>query len=119
MWLMLQQPVPDDYVLATGEMHSVREFVEHAFAHVGRRIAWRGKGVDEVGIDAATGKDLVRVDPRYFRPTEVDELQGDFSKARAKLGWRPRTTFAELIAEMVENDLALIDQEAWRYDRTG
>jgi GDPmannose 4,6-dehydratase len=119
MWLMLQQPEPDDYVLATGEAHTVRELVERAFAHVGRRIAWRGKGVDEVGIDAATGKDLVRIDPRYFRPTEVDELLGDPSKARAKLGWAPKTTFADLVAEMVEADLALAGQEAWRNDRTG
>ena len=119
IWLMLQQPEPDDYVLATGETHSVREFVEGAFAHVGRRIEWRGKGVDEVGIDAATGKELVRIDPRYFRPTEVEELLGDASKARTKLGWAPKTTFAELVAEMVESDLALAKQEAWRNDRTG
>ena len=119
IWLMLQQPEPDDYVLATGETHSVREFVEGAFAHVGRRIEWRGKGVDEVGIDAATGKELVRIDPRYFRPTEVEELLGDASKARKKLGWAPKTTFAELVAEMVESDLALAKQEAWRNDRTG
>jgi GDPmannose 4,6-dehydratase len=118
MWLMLQQAEPDDYVLATGEMHSVREFVECAFAHVGRRIAWRGKGVDEVGIDAVTGKELVCIDPRYFRPTEVDKLLGDASKARSKLGWSPKTTFAQLVAEMVESDLALADQEAWRNDRT-
>jgi GDPmannose 4,6-dehydratase len=119
MWLMLQQPEPDDYVFATGEMHSVREFVERALAHVGRRIEWRGRGVDEAGIDAATGKDVVRIDPRYFRPTEVDELLGDASKARAKLGWAPRSTFAELVAEMVESDLAQVDKEAGRNDRTG
>ena len=116
MWLMLQQPRPDDYVLATGEMHSVREFVEHAFAHVDRRIVWRGKGVEETGIDARTGKDLVRIDPRYFRPTEVEQLLGDPSKARAKLGWRHKISFKELVAEMVDSDLALLQQEAWRND---
>jgi GDPmannose 4,6-dehydratase len=118
MWLMLQQPQPDDYVLATGETHSVREFVERAFARVDRRIEWRGKGIDEVGLDAASGKELVRVDRNYFRPTEVDALLGDPSKARTKLGWSHKTSFAELVAEMVDADLALIDQEAWRHDRT-
>jgi len=118
MWLMLQQPEPDDYVLATGEAHSVREFVEAAFACVGRTIEWQGKGANEVGIDAKTGKDLVRIDPRYFRPTEVDELLGDASKARAKLGWMHKTAFAELVAEMVEGDLEAIDQETWRNDRS-
>jgi GDPmannose 4,6-dehydratase len=118
MWLILQQAEPDDYVLATGEMHSVREFVEHAFAHVGRRIAWRGKGVDEVGVDVKTGKDLVHIDPRYFRPTEVDQLLGDPSKARTKLGWRHKISFKQLVAEMVESDLALFQQEVWRNDRS-
>ena len=88
---MLQQDAPDDYVLATGEAHSVREFVERAFACTGREILWRGRGVDEVGLDARSGKELVRIDPRYFRPTEVDLLQGDPSKAHARLGWRHRT----------------------------
>jgi len=88
MWLMLQQPDPDDYVLATGEAHSVREFIERAFGEVGREIRWQGSGAGEVGFDARTGKDLVRVDPRYFRPTEVDELVGDASKAAERLGWR-------------------------------
>ena len=118
MWLMLQQEEPDDYVLATGETHSVREFVERAFAHVGCRIAWRGSGADEVGIDEASGKEIVHIDPRYFRPTEVDELWGDASKARARLGWEPKTTFADLVAEMVEADLKGIEQETWRNDRT-
>ena len=117
MWLMLQQPQPDDYVLATGEMHSVREFVEHAFAHVGRRIVWRGRGVEEVGVDVKTGKDVVRIDARYFRPTEVEQLLGDPSKARAKLGWRHKISFKQLVAEMVECDLALLNQEVWRNDR--
>ncbi|HLT01727.1 MAG TPA: GDP-mannose 4,6-dehydratase [Geminicoccaceae bacterium] len=111
MWLMLQQDAPDDYVLATGEAHSVREFVERAFACLGRQILWRGQGVDEVGICARSGRELVRVDPRYFRPTEVDLLQGDASKARARLGWRHRTTFAELVREMVEADLAAVRRE--------
>ncbi|MCP4781407.1 MAG: GDP-mannose 4,6-dehydratase [Hyphomicrobium sp.] len=118
MWLMLQQAEPDDYVLATGETHSVREFVERAFAHVGRTIIWRGAGADEVGIDKRTGKELVHIDPRYFRPTEVDELLGDASKAREKLGWVPKIKFAELVAEMMESDLKAIEQEQWRNDRT-
>jgi GDPmannose 4,6-dehydratase len=117
MWLMLQQDRPDDYVLATGEMHSVREFAEHAFAHVGRTITWRGKGIDEVGYEAKTGRELVKVDPRYFRPTEVEQLLGDASKANTKLNWRPKTKFRELVAEMVASDLANIRQDAWRKDR--
>ncbi len=116
MWLMLQQEEPDDYVLATGEMHSVREFVEHAFAHVGRTITWRRTGVDEVGYEARTGRELVKVDPRYFRPTEVEQLLGDASKAEAKLGWRPKTKFRELVAEMVASDVNTIGQDAWRKD---
>jgi GDPmannose 4,6-dehydratase len=115
MWLMLQQAEPDDYVLATGEMHSVREFVEHAFACVGRRVAWRGNGVDEAGVDVRTGKDLVRIDPRYFRPTEVEQLLGDPAKARAKLGWRHKISFKQIVVEMVESDLALY-QQPWRND---
>jgi GDPmannose 4,6-dehydratase len=114
MWLMLQQPQPDDYVLATGESHSVREFVEQAFACVGRAIAWQGKGRDEVGVDAKTGRVLVRVDRRYFRPTEVDVLQGDPSKARRVLGWGHRTSFADLVAEMVRADLKAVARETWR-----
>src|SRR5271155_4048459 len=93
MWLILQQAQPDDYVLATGESHTVREFVENAFGHLGRKIVWRGSGKDEQGIDAADGRILVEVDRRYFRPTEVDSLLGDASKALAKLGWRHKTTF--------------------------
>ena len=117
MWLMLQQPEPDDYVLATGESHSVREFTEFAFAGVGLRLEWRGKGEDEVGVDAETGEELVRVDRRYFRPTEIDDLLGDASKAHQKLGWRPETSFAELVAEMVEFDLKAVAEEAGRKDR--
>ena len=116
MWLMLQQPEPDDYVLATGESHSVREFIELAFGEVGRRITWQGQGADEIGIDDRTGKDLVRVDSRYFRPTEVDELLGDPSKAAERLGWRHETSFKELVAEMVLSDLKAVPGEVWRKD---
>ena len=116
MWLILQQSEPGDYVLATGEKHSVREFVELAFAQVGRTIEWSGKGVEEVGIDANTGAELVRVDPRYFRPTEVEQLLGDPSKAHEKLGWRHKTSFKELVTEMVESDLKVVAQEHWRND---
>jgi GDPmannose 4,6-dehydratase len=106
MWRIMQHSEPDDFVLATGEDHSVREFVECAFAEVGRRIVWRGTGLDEIGLDAATGTVLVRIDSRYFRPTEVQTLLGDASKARAKLGWRPAVTFGELVAQMVAADVA-------------
>ena len=105
MWRILQQPEPDDYVLATGESHSIREFVELAFAYVDRTIEWRGKGLDEVGIDACSGEVLVGIDPRYFRPTEVDLLLGDPSKARHVLGWMHTVAFPELVAEMVRSDL--------------
>ena len=109
MWLMLQQDRPDDYVLATGECHTVREFVELAFAEVGRRIAWTGSGVEETGSDAATGQVVVRIDPRYFRPTEVDLLLGDPTKARERLGWSPRIGFRQLVAEMVAADVAALN----------
>jgi GDPmannose 4,6-dehydratase len=105
MWRIMQQPEPDDFVLATGEAHSVREFVECAFAEVGQTILWRGDGLDEVGIDEASGKILVRVDPRYFRPTEVNALLGDASKARAAFGWKPNVTFFQLVREMVAADV--------------
>ena len=118
MWRILQQPHGDDYVLATGEMHSVREFVELAFAEIGRKIAWSGQGVDEVGRDAATGEALILVDPRYFRPTEVDELLGDPTKARDKLGWQHTTSFRELVAEMVTGDREAVARERWRQDRS-
>ena len=114
MWLILQQPSPDDYVLATGSMHSVREFVELAFRGVGRMIEWRGTGVEEVGLERKTGKILVRIDPRYFRPTEVDELCGDPSKARERLGWSHKTSFKELVAEMVASDLERVADVRWR-----
>src|SRR5271166_5152890 len=105
MWLMLQQPEPDDYVLATGEEHSVREFVEKAFGCIGRTIAWRGEGVTEQGVDARDGRVLIEIDPRYFRPTETDALLGDPSKARQKLGWKHKVSFEQLAREMVETDL--------------
>jgi GDPmannose 4,6-dehydratase len=117
MWLMLQQPAPDDYVLATGESHSVREFVELAFAETGRTIEWRGKGVDEQGVDTRTGAVLVRIDPRYFRPTEVDLLEGDPSRARERLGWSHRTSFRELVAEMVQADLGAVSREGENVNR--
>jgi GDPmannose 4,6-dehydratase len=117
MWMMLQQDEPDDYVLATGEKHSVREFVERAFDHVGRAIAWRGTGVDETGIDAKSGQILVEIDPRYFRPTEVDLLLGDPGKARQKLGWRHKTSFADLVKEMVEGDRGEVRSERERANR--
>lgn len=107
MWLMMQQPKPDDFVLATGEAHSVREFVESAFAVIGRRIRWQGEGVNETGVDVANGKKLIKIDPRYFRPTEVDILLGDASKARAKLGWKHKVGFDALVAELVTSDLSL------------
>ena len=117
MWLMMQQPEPDDFVLATGESHSVREFVERAFAHVGYTIAWKGKGRDEVGVDERTGAVLVKIDPRYFRPTEVDALCGDASKAHQRLGWRPETAFDDLIREMVDADMrTAADGRSFRHD---
>lgn len=112
MHRILQADTPDDFVLATGETHSVRELVELAFAEVDRRIEWRGEGVEETGIDARSGKAVVRIDPTYFRPTEVDLLIGDCSKARDKLGWKPRTSFAQLVKEMVASDLCAARREA-------
>ena len=117
MWLIMQQDQPDDYVLATGESHSVREFVEKAFGCVGRTIVWRGSTTDEKGIDKASGKVLVEVDPRYFRPTEVDVLIGDASKARQKLGWHHKVSFDELVREMVEADLVAVRSEHSRRSR--
>ena len=114
MHLILQQDRPDDYVLATGEMHSVREFIERAFAEVGRTIVWRGKGVDEQGVDDKSGEILVRIDPRYFRPTEVDLLLGDPSKARKVLGWKHEITFPDLVREMVASDLKKVAAEGPR-----
>jgi GDPmannose 4,6-dehydratase len=105
MWLIVQHSQPDDFVIATGESHSVREFVEVAFRKVGITIAWQGQGEGERGIDADTGRVLIEIDRRYFRPTEVDRLQGDASKARRLLGWEPRMTFDHLVSIMVDSDL--------------
>ena len=119
-WLMLQQEAPEDYVIATGEQHSVREFIEVAAAELGYGLHWKGDGVDEKGFDDQTGKIIVAVDRRYFRPTEVDTLLGDASKARQKLGWRSRTSFGQLVSEMVAEDLreaerdSLCQQEGFR-----
>jgi len=115
MWLMLQQDKPDDFLLATGEAHSVREFIERAFGHIGRRIEWRGKGSEEVAIDTATGAAVVKVDPRYFRPAEVASLVGDPAKAHKVLGWHHRIPFGELVREMMEADLAGVVREERRH----
>ena len=117
MWLMLQQPEPDDFVLATGESRSVREFVEHAFAHIGRTVVWRGQGLDEAGVDAKNGEILVKIDPRYFRPTEVHSLLGDPRKAHQRLGWRAEVGFAQIVREMVEADLQRVeDANSFRHE---
>ncbi len=114
MWLMLQQQTGDDYVLSTGKMHSVRELVECAFGALGHKIEWRGKGAEEAGHDAATGRRIVAVDPHYFRPTEVDLLLGDSSKAQRVLGWTHRTGFADMIQEMIDEDVKLLPIEQLR-----
>ncbi|HVM96984.1 MAG TPA: GDP-mannose 4,6-dehydratase [Candidatus Acidoferrales bacterium] len=111
-WLILQSTEPEDYVIATGRQHSVREFVVRAAARLDMQIEWQGAGVSEVGVDRSSGKTIVRIDPRYFRPTEVDALIGDATKARTKLGWKPKIDFDELIAEMVANDLAHARRDA-------
>lgn len=108
MWLMLQQPKPDDFVIATGETHSVREFIETAFRYAGINIVWQGKGLREKGIDKKTGKVLVRIDPAYFRPNEVNYLCGDFSKAKKVLGWKPKTKFNQLVKIMLDADMERI-----------
>lgn len=109
MWLILQQPEPDDFVIATGEFHSVREFVTLAFSRIGISLLWEGNGIDEKGIDSATGRVLVEVDPRFFRPSEVDELLGNPAKARDVLGWNPQaTSFERLVELMVDSDLKLV-----------
>ena len=111
-WLMLQQETPEDFVIATGTQYSVRDFVATAGSLLGMQIEWRGDGVEEVGVDAASGRTLVYVDPRYFRPTEVDTLLGDATKARQKLGWTAEVTFSELVTEMVESDLDVAKRDA-------
>ncbi|EIJ34204.1 GDP-mannose 4,6-dehydratase [Thiothrix nivea] len=110
-WLMLQQEQPEDFVVATGVQHSVREFLEIAAQELDIPLRWEGSGVEEKGYDTATGKCIVAVDPRYFRPTEVGNLLGDASKAREKLGWKPRITFAELVQEMVQEDMRLVQRD--------
>ena len=111
-WLMLQQATPEDYVIATGEQHSVRDFVASAAAELEMPLRWHGSGLEEHAIDGNTGRTVVRVDPRYFRPAEVDSLLGDASKARRQLGWSPQVTFAELVREMVESDWRLAQRDA-------
>jgi GDPmannose 4,6-dehydratase len=111
-WLMLQQDSPEDFVIATGQQYSVREFVERAAAEMQMRIEWSGSGIAERGVDVRSGKAIVRIDERYFRPTEVETLLGDASKARSKLGWRPETSFESLVREMVEADLEIAQRDA-------
>jgi len=111
-WLMLQQDVPDDFVIATGEQYSVREFAAAAGACLNMKIEWRGSGVEEVGVDTRTGQTVIRVDPRYFRPTEVETLLGDASKAKRLLGWSARTSFADLVKEMADGDFELARRDA-------
>ena len=111
-WMMLQQDEAKDYVIATGHQYSVRDFVQAAATHLGMKIDWQGQGVDECGIDTVTGNTVIRIDPRYFRPTEVETLLGDASKARAELGWQPEITFEALVEEMVREDLALAERDA-------
>jgi GDPmannose 4,6-dehydratase len=116
MWRMLQQDTPDDYVIATGETHSVRTFCELAFAHAGLVLEWQGRGENEIGVEKATGRELVRVDPSYFRPTEVDMLVGDPSKAKRQLGWQATTTVEALAKLMVDADIkALHDGTEYKY----
>jgi GDPmannose 4,6-dehydratase len=111
MWLMLQQPAPDDFVVATGETHTVREFAEKVFARLDMPLQWQGTGVQEKGVDARSGKILIEIDPKYFRPAEVDLLLGDPSKARRELGWQPRVGFEELVAMMTDEDLQMAERE--------
>jgi len=117
MWRIVQHDEPDDFVLCTEETHSVREFVELAFSHIGRTIEWQGEGVEQKGIDDKTGDILVEIDPRYFRPTEVEYLLGDSTKARETLGWKYTTPFTDLVREMVEHDLKLVKEEMSRQNR--
>ena len=111
MWLMLQQDEPDDYVIATNETRTVREFVETAFGHVGITVEWKGEGIDEIGIDKATGKTIVKVNKKFFRPAEVDVLLGNPAKAETKLGWVREIPFADLVKRMIDNDMALVEKE--------
>jgi GDPmannose 4,6-dehydratase len=108
---MLQQPAPDDYVIATGETHTVRDFAQAAFEAIGIHLEWSGRGVNEAGVDGKTGRRVARVDPELFRPADADHLVGDYSKARQTLGWSPKTKFNDLVRLMVEHDLALVSEE--------
>ncbi|MCP3967647.1 MAG: GDP-mannose 4,6-dehydratase [Lentisphaerae bacterium] len=110
MWMMMQQSGGDDYVVATGEMHSVREFIEESFKCVGREIEWHGKDVKEIGIDTTTGNTVVKIDPQYFRPAEVNQLLGNPAKAKNKIGWEPKVKFKELVRLMTEGDLRLLEK---------
>ncbi len=116
-WLMLQQDTPDDFVIATGEQYSVREFVSRSAAHLDIQVDWQGEGVEEVGVDRGSGKVIVKVDPRYFRPTEVETLLGDPSKAKSQLGWTPKTSFAELVEEMTLADFDIAKRERLMVDQ--
>lgn len=111
MWLMLQQETPDDYVIATNETRTVREFVETAFSHIGITIEWKGTGVDEIGIDKATGKTIIKINPQYFRPAEVDVLLGNPAKAEKNLNWKREISFTELVKRMVDHDMELVAKE--------
>lgn len=111
MWLMLQQETPDDYVIATNETRTVREFVETAFSHIGITIEWKGQGVDEVGINKSTGKVVIKINPQFFRPAEVDVLLGNPAKAENKLGWKREIPFTELVTRMVDHDMELVSKE--------
>jgi GDPmannose 4,6-dehydratase len=111
MWLILQHTDPDDFVIATGQSYSVKEFVGAAFREVGIDIVWEGSGIEEKGVDSKSGKTMVEVDPRYFRPTEVESLQGDASKAKRLLGWEPRVEFPDLVKRMVAADLKEAEKE--------
>ena len=114
MWLMLQQEQADDYVIATNETRTVREFVELAFAHTGIEVEWKGNGIDEIGVDKAAGKMIVKVNPRFFRPAEVDVLLGNPAKAEEKLGWGREISFSDLVKRMVDNDMKLVEKEIIR-----
>ena len=113
MWMMLQQDTPDDYVAATNEMHTVREFIEKSFGRVGIEIEWEGEGVDEVGKNKTSGDVIVRMDKRYYRPCEVDQLLGDPSKAKRRLGWEPKVKFEELVQIMTDGDLRLLENPSY------
>ena len=115
MWTILQQPKPDDYVISTGESHTVREFVEESFRYVGVRIEWEGEGLSEVGVDAGSRNVRVKVSKDYYRPMDVEFLQGNFEKAKRELGWIPRTKFRELVQIMMKEDMARVAAQGGRY----